>query len=67
MDINMHYNKVCLHAFFLRIYLKMHIWLIVCPNPYELQQSWECTFWKALMGCIGSLAQLVILKPVSEE
>ena len=23
-----------------------HMWLMGCPNPYELQQKWECIFLK---------------------
>ena len=23
-----------------------HMGLMGCPNPYELQESWECTFLK---------------------
>ena len=22
----------------------IHIWLVGCPNPYKMEQSWECTF-----------------------
>ena len=21
-----------------------HMWLVGCPNPYKMEQSWECTF-----------------------
>ena len=25
-----------------------HMWLMGCPNPYKLQQNWECTFLKVI-------------------
>ena len=25
-----------------------HMWLMGCPNPYEMERSWECTFLKLL-------------------
>ena len=26
--------------------LSIHMWLMGCPNPYMMQESWECTFLK---------------------
>ena len=26
--------------------LSLHMWLVGCPNPSKIEQSWECTFLK---------------------
>ena len=30
---------------FLKHYIK-HMWLVALPNPYKIEQSWECIFLK---------------------
>ena len=38
-------NKVCINDSCLLILCRtVHMWLMGCPNPYKLRESWECTF-----------------------
>ena len=36
------------------------MWLLGCPNPYKMEQSWECTFLRLFIHTNPKLASEII-------
>ena len=44
-----------------------HMWLVGCPSPNKMEQSWECIFWNVFTidvrkGVLGGLTPSLRLK-----